>query len=388
VHDLFDLTDEQQSIRKLAEEFAAKEIRPIAAEVDAADHEMRWDLWEKATQVGLTTFMLPEAFGGGGIEDTFTSCLVYESLCHGDVALGQLITSNGFHTQPILALGTDDQKNRWIPRTTGTDAKPTAIAITEPGAGSDSAAMRSRAKPVEGGYRLNGQKSWISNGEVGDFLVVFAVVDPDAGVRGINAFVLEPDDDGLTIGPPMKKMGQRGMICNELFFDDVLVPEDRRLGGENGAFVGLMRAFEHSRTTLAAGSVGLARAAFEYTVEYANERQTFGQPLVRHQAIGFRLADMAMRIDAARMMVWRAALRLDRGESAANEAAMAKVTAAETAMFCTWGAVQTLGGWGYSREYPVERWMRDAKLDEIGEGTSEILRLVISRSLDRSRKKR
>jgi alkylation response protein AidB-like acyl-CoA dehydrogenase len=383
VHDLFDLTDEQQSIRKLAEEFAAKEIRPLAAEVDAADHEMRWDLWEKATQVGLTTFMLPEEFGGGGIEDTFTSCLVYESLCHGDVALGQLITSNGFHTQPILALGTDDQKNRWIPRTTGTDAKPTAIAITEPGAGSDSAAMRSRAKPVDGGYRLNGQKSWISNGEVGDFLVVFAVVDPDAGARGINAFVLEPDEDGLTIGPPMKKMGQRGMICNELFVDDVFLPEDRRLGGEDGAFAGLMRAFEHSRTTLAAGSVGLARAAFEYTVEYANERQTFGQPLVRHQAIGFRLADMAMRIDAARMMVWRAALRIDRGESAANEAAMAKVTAAETAMFCTWGAVQTLGGWGYSREYPVERWMRDAKLDEIGEGTSEIMRLVISRALAR-----
>lgn len=385
MHDLFDLTEEQRSIRELADRFSANEVRPLAPVVDEADHEMRWDLWEKATEVGLTTYMLPQEFDGGGIEDTLTSCLVYESLCHGDVALGQLITSNGFHCLPILTLGDDEQKRRWIPRTTGADAKPTAIAITEPGSGSDSAAMRSRATAADGGYRLNGQKSWISNGEVADFIVVFAVVDPDAGARGISAFVLEPDDEGLTIGPAMKKMGQRGMICNEIFFDDVFLPEDRRLGGPDGAFVGLMHAFEHSRTMLAAGSVGLARAAFEYTVEYANERQTFGKPLVRHQAIGFRLADMAMRIDAARLMVWRAALRLDRGESVTNEAAMAKVTAAETAMFCTWGAVQTLGGWGYSREYPVERWMRDAKLDEIGEGTSEILRLVISRSLDHSR---
>jgi alkylation response protein AidB-like acyl-CoA dehydrogenase len=383
VAELFELTDEQRAIRDLCRDFGARELRPIAAAVDAADHEMQWDLWAAASKLGLTSFMLPSEHGGGGITDTFTSCLVYEELCHGDVALGQLITSNGFHCIPILSLGSDEQIARWMPRATGPDARPSAIAITEPGVGSDAAAMTTRATRVDGGYRLNGQKSWISNGEVADFIVVFATVDPSARARGVTAFVVEPGDQGLTIGPAMKKMGQRGMLCNELFFDDLVLPEDRRLGAEGDGFAGLMNAFEHSRTTIAAGSVGLARAAFEYTREYATERQTFGKRLIDHQAIGFRLADMATRIDAARLLVWRAAKALDAGHASAVEPSMAKVFAAETAMFCTWGAVQTLGGWGYSREYPVEKWMRDAKLEEIEEGTSEILRLVIARALAR-----
>jgi alkylation response protein AidB-like acyl-CoA dehydrogenase len=384
VVELFDLTDEQRAVRDMCRDFAAREVRPIAAAVDAADHEMQWDLWRSASELGLTSFMLPAEHGGGGVTDTFTSCLVYEELCHGDVALGQLITSNGFHCLPILTLGSPQHIARWMPRATGADARPSAIAITEPGAGSDAAAMTTRATKVDGGYRLRGQKSWISNAEVADFIVVFATVDPTARARGVTAFVVEPGDEGLTIGPAMKKMGQRGMLCNELFFDDVFLPDDRRLGEEGAAFAGLMRAFEHSRTTIAAGSVGLARAAFEYTREYAIERKTFGKRLIDHQAIGFRLADMATRIDAARLLVWRAAKGLDAGHSSAVEPSMAKVFAAETAMFCTWGAVQTLGGWGYSRDYPVERWMRDAKLDEIGEGTSEILRMVIVRALGRS----
>jgi acyl-CoA dehydrogenase len=383
VAELFELTDEQRAIQDMCRDFAAREVRPIAAAVDEADHEMQWDLWRRASELGLTSFMLPAEHGGGGVTDTFTSCLVYEELCHGDVSLGQLITSNGFHCLPILNLGTAEQIARWMPRATGRDALPSAIAITEPSCGSDAAAMQTRATKVDGGYRLNGQKSWISNGEVADFIVVFATVDPSLRSRGVTAFVIEPGDAGLTIGPAMKKMGQRGMLCNELFLDDMFVADDRRLGEEGQAFAGLMRAFEHSRTTIAAGSVGLARAAFEYTREYAKERTTFGKRLIDHQAIGFRLADMAMRIDASRMLVWRAARSLDAGHDNPTEPAMAKVFASETAMFCTWGAVQTLGGWGYSREYPVERWMRDAKLDEIGEGTSEILRLVIARSLGR-----
>lgn len=382
-NELFELTDEQRAIQDMCRSFAANELRPIAAAVDAADHEMQWDLWRAASRLGLTSFMLPAEHGGGGVTDTFTSCLVYEELCFGDVALGQLITSNGFHCLPILTLGSDEQKARWMPRATGPDARPSAIAITEPGAGSDAAAMKARATKADGGYRLNGQKSWISNGEVADFIVVFATTDPGAGARGITAFVVEPGDEGLTIGPAMKKMGQRGMLCNELFFDDLFLSDDRRLGEEGAAFIGLMRAFEHSRTTIAAGSVGLARAAFEYAREYAIERTTFGKRIIDHQAIGFRLADMAMRIDASRLLVWRAAKGLDAGRASAVEPSMAKVFAAETAMFCTWGAVQTLGGWGYSRDYPVERWMRDAKLDEIGEGTSEILRMIMARSLGR-----
>lgn len=381
--DLIELTGEQMEIKELCRRFAEEEIRPIAAHVDEADHEMAWELWEKAADIGLTTFMIPSEWGGGGVVDVFTSCLVYEELCYGDVGLGQLITSNGFHCRPILELGSDEQKLKYMPRVVGPDARPTAIAITEPGCGSDAAAIRTVATKVDDGYSISGQKSWISNAEVADFLVVFATVDPALRSRGVTAFLLEPDDPGFTIGPPMKKMGQRGMICNELFLDEVFVTDDRRLGETGAAFGGLMRTFEHSRTTLAAGSVGLARAAFEYTSDYARQRETFGKRLIDHQAIGFRLADMITRIDASRFMVWRAARRLDAGSSAQAETAMAKLMASETSMFCTWGAVQSLGGWGYSRDFPVERWMRDAKLDEIGEGTSEILRLVISRELGR-----
>jgi len=381
--ELVTLTEEQAAIRELCRNFAVNEVRPIAARIDEADHEMAWDLWKKATDLGLTTFMLPKEVGGEGLTDVFTSALVYEELCWGDVGLGQLITSNGFHTLPVTMLGSPEQIARWMPRVVGPDAKPTAIAITEPSAGSDSAAMKSHAKRVDGGYVLNGQKAWISNGEVADFIVVFATVDLSLGSKGITAFIVEPDDEGLTIGKPMKKMGQRGMICNELFFDNLFLPEDRRLGAEGEGFKGLMKAFEKSRTLVAAGSVGLARAAYEYTRDYTKERTTFGKRVIDHQAIGFRLADMATRIEAARLMVWRAAKTIDAGEPAAVESSMAKVFASETAMFCAWAAVQSLGGWGYSREYPVERWMRDAKLDEIGEGTSEILRLIISRSISR-----
>jgi acyl-CoA dehydrogenase len=379
--DLFELTPEQREIRALCRDFARSEIRPIASAVDEADHEMQWDLWYKASEVGLTTYMIPEEFGGAGADDVLTSCIVYEELCHGDAGLGQLITSNGFHTLPILLLGDQEQKERYMPRTTGPRPAVTAIAITEPGYGSDAAGMTTSATRVEGGYRLRGQKAWISNGPDAEWTVVFANCDPGSRSRGITAFIVERDDDGFSMGQPMKKMGQRGMLCNELFFDDVFVPADRRLGGEGEGFRGLMRAFEKSRTNIAAGSVGIARAAFEYACNYAKERETFGKPIIQHQAIGFRLADMATRIEAARMMVWRAAKLIDTRGHAGTESAMAKVFASETAMFCAHGAVQTLGGWGYSREYPVERWMRDAKLDEIGEGTSEILRHVISRDL-------
>lgn len=380
---LFELTPEQRDIRDLCREFAANEIRPLAAEVDAADHVMQWDLWYRASDIGLTTFMIPAEYGGGGLEDVLTSCIVYEELCHGDVGLGQMITANGFHMLPILLLGSDEQKQRWLPRVVGERPAVTAIAITEPNAGSDAAAMETRAVRVDGGYRLSGQKSWISNGPVAEFFVVFAKTDPEKRSSGVSAFVVERGDEGFELGPPMKKMGQRGMLCNELFFDEVFLPEDRRLGPEGEGFHGLMRAFERSRTNIAAGSIGIARAAYEYTREYAKNRQTFGKPIIEHQAIGFRLADMLTRIEASRLLVWQSARLLDTRGHAALESAMAKVSASETAMFCGWAGVQTLGGWGYSREYPVERWMRDAKLDEIGEGTSEILRREIARALER-----
>jgi acyl-CoA dehydrogenase len=378
---MLELSDEQREIQRVCREFAAREIRPISLAVDEADTELPREVWAKAAGLGLTSFMLPEEYGGAGMTDCVTGCIVQEELSHGCSGIGNLITSNGFFAEPVLALGSEAQKERWLSPLAGEDPPFTALAITEPQSGSDAASIRTRARRVEGGYVLSGQKAWISNGGVSRYYVIFATVEPGSGHRGITAFLVCDDDEGLRCGPPLRKMGQRAIPNCELFLDDVFVPEDRRLGEEGQGFSGLMHTFDRSRVTLAASATGLARAALEYAVDYAKEREQFGKPIGQHQAVGFRLADMALRVDASRLLTWRAAQLVDRGERVTKEAAMAKLHASETAMWCTWAAVQTLGGWGYSREYPVEKWMRDAKLEEIEEGTSDIQRLVISRGL-------
>jgi alkylation response protein AidB-like acyl-CoA dehydrogenase len=378
---LVELTPEQEEIRALCRDFAEREIRPISLAVDEADTEMPWEIWRKAAGLGLTSFMLPAELGGGGLTDAFTQALVQEELCHGCAGIGNLITSNGFFAKPILVLGDEAQKRRWIEPLTSDDPPLGALATTEPAVGSDAAALETTATRVEGGYVLRGQKSWCSGAGPARSYIVFATVAPGTRSRGITAFVLERDDRGLTIGPPIRKMGQRAIVSGELFLDDVFVSDDRRLGGEGEGFKGLMRTFDLSRITLGAAATGLARAALEYATDYAKTREQFGRPIAEHQAVAFRLADMAMRVDASRLLVWRAARLADEGADVTLEAAMAKLHASETAMWCTWAAVQTLGGWGYSREYPVEKWMRDAKLEEIEEGTSDIQRLIISRKL-------
>ena len=379
--ELFDLSAEQREIRDLCRDFAAREIRPVSAAVDEADTEMPWDVWYKAAALGLTSFMLPEEYGGGGLTDCLTGCIVQEELCFGCAGIGNLITSGGFFAEPILVLGSDEQKRRWIEPITGERPPLGALATTEPGSGSDAASIQTVAERGGSGYVLRGQKTWVSNGGVAEFYVVFATVAPGTRSRGVTAFVLERDDPGLTFGEPMKKMGQRAIVNAELFLEGAEVAEDRRLGEEGAGFSGLMRTFDRSRITLGAAATGLARAALEYAVEYAQNREQFGKPIGEHQAVAFRLADMATRVDAARLLVWRAARKVDTGEEVTKEAAIAKLFASETAMWCTWAAVQTLGGWGYSREFPVEKWMRDAKLEEIEEGTSDIQRLIISRRL-------
>jgi acyl-CoA dehydrogenase len=377
----FDLTDEQRDIQHLCRDFAAREIRPVSLEYDEKDTEVPWDVWHKAAGIGLTSFMLPEQYGGGGLTDCLTGCIVQEELSHGCAGIGNLIPSGGFFAEPVLALGDDEQKERWV-RPLTTERPPlTALATTEPQSGSDAAAIRTHARGVDGGYVISGQKSWISNGGHAKYYVIFATVAPGTGAKGVTAFVVEEGDPGFSWGKPMRKMGQRAIPNVELFLEDCFVPDDRRLGDEGQGFRGLMETFDRSRVTLAASATGLARAALEYAVEYAKEREQFGQPIANFQAVAFRLADMALRVDASRLLTWRAARLVDAGERATTEAAMAKLHASETAMFCTWAAVQTLGGWGYSREYPVEKWMRDAKLEEIEEGTSDIQRLVISRGL-------
>ncbi|MFC9648716.1 MULTISPECIES: acyl-CoA dehydrogenase family protein [unclassified Streptomyces] len=379
--DPWPLTDEQRAVVQLCRDFARNEIRPRAREVDEADVVTPVDIWRKAAQVGITDFMLPTEVGGGGFTDVFTQCLVQEELCFGDPGIGNLVCSNGFFADPLLELGTDDQKKRWLGPLVGPEAPMTALATTEPGSGSDAASIKTVARRVDGGYVLSGQKAWISNAGAARSYVVFAKTDPTQRSRGITAFLVDADTDGLTVGEPMRKMGQRAIVCRELFFSDAFVPEENRLGAEGQGFHGLMRTFDISRVILGAASVGAARAAYEYARDYARTRVQFDRPIIEHQAVAFRLADMANRIEGARLLVLRAARAVDAGADVTGLAAMAKLTASETAMFCTWAAVQTLGGWGYSREYPVEQWMRDAKLEEIEEGTSDIMRIVIARHL-------
>ncbi|MDA3146568.1 acyl-CoA dehydrogenase family protein [Leucobacter sp. UCMA 4100] len=378
---IFTLTDEQEAIVELCDTFAKEKIRPIAKSVDEADSGSPVDLFQEAAKVGITDFMIPEQFGGGGYTDLFTQCLVQERLCWGDLGIGNFLCSNGFFADPLLVLGTDEQKEEWLRPLTGDNPLYTALATTEPGAGSDAASMTMTATRTEGGYLLKGQKVWISNAGIADQYVVFAKTDSSQRSRGVSAFLMHSDAEGFSYGEPMKKMGQRAIQCRELFFDDVFIPEANRLGEEGQGFLGLMKTFDASRIVLAAAATGIARAALEYATNYARERETFGKPIIENQAVSFRLADMATRINAAWLQTLQAATMFDQGKPVGEVAAMAKLQASETAAFCTWAAVQTLGGWGYSREFPVEQWMRDAKLEEIEEGTSDIMRLIISRNL-------
>ena len=375
------LSDEQRQIVELCRDFAAKEIRPRGREVDEADTVTPVDIFQKAAEVGITDFMIPEEFGGGGFTDVFTQCLVQEELCWGDPGIGNLVCSNGFFSDPIMVLGTEDQKKRWLTPLTGPKSPMTSLATTEPESGSDAASIVTTATRVEGGYRINGQKAWISNAGAAEFYVIFAKTDPTQRSGGVTAFLVHRDAPGMSFGEPMKKMGQRAIVCREIFLDDVFVPEQDRLGEEGQGFYGLMGTFDISRVVLGAAAVGAARAAYEYALDYAKTRKQFGVPIIEHQAVAFRLAEMATRIESARLLVLHAARVIDSGAPARGLAAMAKLTASETAMFVTHAAVQTLGGWGYSREYPVEQWMRDVKLEEIEEGTSDIMKLVISRNL-------
>ena len=379
--DALDLSTEQREFIALAEDFALREIRPRAREVDDAQVASPLDLWDKAAKVGLTAFMIPAEYGGGGVTDMVTQVLVQEQLCYGDIGIGNFVTSSGFFADPILELGTEDQKDRWL-RPLASDNPPvTALATTEPDYGSDAAGIQARAVRDGDHYVLTGQKTWISNAPYAQRFVVFATVDPSLRSRGVTAFVVERDAPGLTVGQPMRKMGQRGIVNAELFLDHVRVPVTDRLGDEGQGFIGLMRTFDASRILIGASCTGLSRAALDYATEYAKSRKQFGKPIIEHQAVAFRLADMAVRTDISHLTTLRAAQLLDRGERVTVEAAAAKLVGSENAMATTWAAVQTLGGWGYSQEFLVEKWMRDAKLEEIEEGTSDIQRIIISRAL-------
>ena len=378
---MIELTREQREMQRLAQTFARREIRPVAAHYDETE-TVPWPVLEKAHEVGLTHLGFPAEYGGAGITDTFSACLVAEELCWGCLSIGNLITSNGFGMGPILSLGTEEQRRRFIPRFCEPGVvRLSALSVTEPTAGSDAAALKTTARRTDGGYVLNGRKSWTSNGGYADVYVIFATVDPALRHRGVTAFVVEKDAPGLSFGKKERKMGNRAIPNCEVILEDVFVADDNRLGAEGEGFAGLMRGFDRARVSLAASCLGVGRAALEYATDYAREREAFGKPIGHHQAVGFMLADMATQLDAARLLVWRASLLDDAGQPFSKEASMAKLFASEMAVKATHDAQQILGGYGYSRDVPVEKWARDVRLEEIEEGTSQIQRLVIARRL-------
>jgi len=377
----FELTEEQAQIRQLAHKFAEQEIRPLATQYDESE-ETPWDVMQKATKLGLISYPYPEEYGGGGVTSVLTSCQVAEELAWGCLGIATAMIGAGLAAVPIMLAGSQEQKAHYIPWFCDADkVRLGAFALTEPEAGSDAASISTVAVRQGDHYVLNGQKRFITHGGIADLYVIFATVDRSQGYRGITAFIVEANTPGLSAGKKEKKMGMRACHTGDVILQDVQVPVENRLGEEGKGFYIAMQCFEHTRPTVAACAVGVARAAYEYGMDYAKQRVQFGKPILAKQAIRFMLADMLTEIDAARLLTWRAAWMADRGQPSNIQASMAKAYAADMAMRVTTDAVQILGGYGYMREYPVEKWMRDAKILQIVEGTSQIQRVVISQML-------
>jgi len=371
-----------ETVLATARRFAEEELRPVALAYDETEEFPR-ELLDRAAELGLTSYDLPTEYGGGGLESLREQCLVIEELTWGDSPIALVIGQGGFFAGPVLAMGDEEQKRRWLPPLCRPRPPACALANTEPEAGSDAAAITTTATRVDGGYVLNGHKKFIGNAPVVDLCVVFATVAPGTRSKGITAFVLERGDEGFVIGDRLPKMGSRCFPVGELLLQECFVPEDRRLGEEGQGFYGVMGCFDRARVQLAANSLGIGRAALELAVDYAKHREAFGKPIHEFQAVSFRLADAKLKLDQARLLMQHAADLADAGKPFGAEGAMAKLAASEAAWFTTWAASQTLGAAGYVRESLVQKWLRDAKLDEIWDGTSDIMRLVIVRSLFR-----
>jgi acyl-CoA dehydrogenase len=376
----FALTPEQRELRALAREFAEKEIRPQAAEYD--EHSTHpADVIAKAHELGLMNLHVPEVFGGPGLS-AFDGMLVGEELNWGCSGIGTSILANGLGAAPVLIAGSDEQKAKWLPRLLE-EPILCSFGLTEPDAGSDVARMKTTAELRGDEYLINGSKTFITNAGHASWTVVFAKTDASKGHRGISAFVVPMDTPGVHIEKHLDKMGQRSTDTSAFALTDVVVPAANRLGAEGDGFKIAMQTLDFTRPGTAVGAVGVAQAAYELAVEYAKERVTFDVPIAMHQGVNFLIADMATEIEAARLLTWQAAWMLDQGygRKATLYSSFAKRFAADTAMKVTTEAVQVFGGYGYIKEYPVEKLMRDAKLFQIYEGTSQIQRLVIAKEI-------
>jgi acyl-CoA dehydrogenase len=376
----FALTPEQRELRSLAREFAEKEIRPKAAEYD--EHQTHpADLVAKAHDIGLMNVHIPEDLGGLGLPG-FEGMLIGEELSWGCSGVAVSIGANTLGAAPVMIAGSDAQKREWLPPLVE-DPILCSFALSEPDAGSDAARIKTTADRRGDEYVLNGSKMFITNAGHAAWSVVFASTDKAQGHRGLSAFVVPMDAEGVVIEKHLDKMGQRATDTSAFALNDVVVPEANRLGDEGEGFKIAMQTLDFTRPGTAAGAVGVAQAAYDYAVEYAKERVTFGVPIAMHQGVNFLIADMATEIEAARLLTWQAAWMLDSGygRKATLYSSFAKRFSADTAMKVTTDAVQIFGGYGYIKEYPVEKLMRDAKLFQIYEGTSQIQRLVIAKEI-------
>lgn len=374
-----ELNDQQKMIQKMVREFAEKEIAPVAAELDKQE-EYPTKILEKMAKLGLLGTIIPTEYGGAGL-DTISYATVIEEISRKCSSTG-VITSvhNSLVSHPIMKYGTEEQKKKYL-TILAKGEEIGAFAATEPNAGSDLGAMQTTAVLKGNKYIINGDKTFITSGSEAGIIIVFAVTNKEAGSKGISAFIVEDSFKGYKVGSIFEKLGINASKTSELIFEDMEVPKENLLGKEGEGFKIALSTLDGGRIGIAAQAVGIARAALDESIEYAKQRQQFGRPLAKFQAIQWMIADMATRIEAARYLVYNASYLKDKGERFSKEAAMAKLYASETAMDAVIKAVQIHGGYGYTKEYAVERLFRDAKITEIYEGTSEIQRLVISGSL-------
>jgi alkylation response protein AidB-like acyl-CoA dehydrogenase len=384
VHDSFWLRDDERQVRDLTRAIARERIAPLAAQVDESEAYPADQLRRLAEQ-GLMGLYVPESYGGAGL-GALAFCLAVEEIAWACASTAVIYLVQYAAGYPLVSHGTEDQKRRYLPRLASGEIT-TALSISEPGAGSDAASMTTTAVRKGDRYVLNGAKMWVTNGSHASVLTLFATMDRGRGHKGVTAFLVEPTFPGFAVGKLERKMGIRGSPTVALHLEDCEVPVENRLGAEGEGLRVALGALDRSRPAVGAQAVGIAQAALDAAVGYARERQQFGQPIAAFQGIQFMLADMAMQVHASRLMVHHAATLVDRGVPATSlESSMAKCFASDAAMKVTIDAVQIFGGYGYTREYPVERFMRDAKITQIYEGTNQIQRTVIARELGAPRR--
>ncbi|MCR4395431.1 MAG: acyl-CoA dehydrogenase family protein [Candidatus Saccharicenans sp.] len=374
----FELSEELKALQDMAHSFAEKEMRPKAALYDR-EEKFPEEVMQKAFEAGFLTCNVPVEYGGGGLSDLEVA-IISEELAWGCAGMYTTMMANSLAFTPIILFGTEDQKKKFLTPFSQKMAFA-SYCLTEREAGSDTSAIKTVARKDGSDYVLNGSKCFITNGGVASLYVVFANAAPEKGARGITAFLVPRDNPGISIGKIEDKMGHRASNTAEIFFEDVRVPAENVLGRVGQGFLIAMRTFDRTRSAVGAAGVGLARAALEYAVDYAKTRVQFGKPIATFQAIAFKIAQMAMEIEAARLLVWKAAWMVDKGLPCGLNSAMAKCFGSDLAMWASLEALQILGGYGYMKDYPVEKLVRDAKLLQIYEGTNEIQRLVISREV-------